>query len=128
VNRWRPLSSKRLRRELRANQTDAEHRLWRRLGSVGLGIKFRRQHSIGPYVVDFYCPAARLAIEVDGDGHTTTARAAHDDQRSTYLSGFGIRVIRFSDHDVLKRIDDVLEDIARTLTLPSPVSTGEGCE
>jgi very-short-patch-repair endonuclease len=86
-------------RSLRANQTDAEGRLWgelrgRRLG----GWKWRRQAPIGPFIVDFYCPAARLVVELDGSQHLD--QAAYDARRTAYLERDGLRVIRFGSEGV----------------------------
>ena len=127
MNRWRGPRPKANRKELRANQTEAERLLWYRLGSRQLGgAKFRRQHPIGPYIVDFYCPAERLAVELDGEGHAAPAQMERDRERTAYLEAFGIRVLRFANLDVIQRTDSVLEAIMGTLTLPSPASAGEG--
>ncbi|MBV8087306.1 MAG: endonuclease domain-containing protein [Chloroflexi bacterium] len=126
MDRWRLGGSVTRRRDLRAAQTDAERRLWRLLGDRSLGVKFRRQHSVGRYVLDLYCASAKLAVEIDGDGHAVAARKSADYARAEYLSGLGIRVIRFTNSDVLTQGDAVLDAIRRTLTLPSPAAAGEG--
>ena len=115
-------------RNLRRNQTDAEQRLWRYLRGGGLGgYKFRRQHEIPPYIVDFYCFAARLAVELDGSQHCEECDAA----RTEYLKTHGIEIVRFWDNDVLNNTAAVLETImtslqSRTLTPgPSPDWRGE---
>ncbi len=83
---------------LRRHETGPEKALWGVLKGKSLdGYKFRRQHPFGPYILDFYCPAERLAVELDGETHRTPEARAHDEVRTRYLSGFGIRVIRFSD-------------------------------
>ncbi len=126
MRRWRAGSSASGRRALRARQSDAERALWWHLGARQLGVKFRRQHSVGPYILDFYCPEARLAVEVDGDGHATAQQLAYDEQRTANLASLGIRLVRFSNLQVLTEAECVLGEIARTLTLPSPAAAGEG--
>ena len=87
-------------RVLRKNPTDAERRLWRHLRRKGLnGLRFRRQAPIGPYIVDFYCEARSLVIEVDGGQHGASADAARD----AWLVSHGYRVLRFWNNDLLKR-------------------------
>jgi very-short-patch-repair endonuclease len=73
--------------------------------------KFRRQHPIDRYILDFYCPAARLAIELDGSGHDSHVRAMHDQARDRFLAAQGITVIRFWNHEVSEELDGVLEAI-----------------
>ncbi|GAB4414263.1 MAG: hypothetical protein Kow00123_27740 [Anaerolineales bacterium] len=97
-------------RELRHPQTPAETLLWARLRNRQLsGFKFRRQHPIGTAIVDFYCDACRLAIEVDGDSHAE--RAEYDAARTQALEEQGVRVIRFTNRDVIHHLDAVLERI-----------------
>lgn len=89
-------------RELRKNATDAENLLWQLLRDRQLeGLKFRRQHPLGGYILDFYCHEERLAIELDGSGHLETDQARRDEQRTKDLAALGVRVIRFWNHDVL---------------------------
>ena len=115
--------------ELRKNQTDAEDLLWgllreRRLG----GFKFRRQHPLGSYYLDFYCHEAKLAIELDGGQHNTDEGRQHDQHRTRRVADEGIRVIRFWNHDVLGDIDTVLEAIWSALhegTLTPTLSPSE---
>ena|SRR5438552_6486814 len=123
---WRLGSSPVRRRELRHDQTDAERILWWHIGAQQLGVKFRRQHPLGAYILDFYCPIVKLAIELDGDGHASVERAAYDKRRTQALEARGLRVMRFSNQQVLSECDLVLEEILRTLTLPSPAVAGEG--
>jgi very-short-patch-repair endonuclease len=78
-------------------------------------VKFRRQHVIGDFVVDFYAPALRLAIEVDGGGHTEVSQVEYDRRRTAVLEGQGILVLRFWNHDVLVNEDLVIKEIHRTL-------------
>jgi very-short-patch-repair endonuclease len=103
---------KTFRKELRSKLTPAEARLWTLLKSSRLdGRKFRRQHSVGGYVLDFYCPTEKLAIELDGSGHFTEAGRAHDRERKIFLERFGINVIRFENELVFKEQEFVLDRI-----------------
>lgn len=100
------------RRHLRNNLTPAEKRLWFRLRDEQLGgLKFRRQYSVGSFVVDFYCVEKKLAIEVDGDSHFGDGSEARDRERDAFIRNFGIRILRFTNDDVYKRIESVLESI-----------------
>lgn len=90
-----------------------EARLWRYLrGSPG-GVRFRRQHAIGPYVADFYCPAIKLVIEVDGLSHDLGDRPARDTQRDLYLHSLGLHVLRIPALDVLRDAATVAEGLVR---------------
>ena len=79
-------------------------------------MKFRRQQPIAAYILDFYCDAAKLAIELDGGQHNTDAARRHDTIRTQFLSGRGVRVLRFWNHEVLEDLDAVLEAIHIALT------------
>jgi very-short-patch-repair endonuclease len=106
-------------RQLRKSWTDAELRLWQSLRNRGIGEhKFRRQHPIGPYVVDFVCLEQQLIIEVDGSQHID--RAEQDEKRTAYLEAQGFRVMRFWDNDVLMQTNGVMQVIFDSLTGPSP--------
>ena len=110
-------SLKHTRRVLRRNQTDAEWLLWRRLRNKQLlGLKFYRQYSIGPYIVDFYCPTRRLVVELDGSQHMESSQKKRDEFRSQFLKQQNIRVLRFWDNEALNSIQGVLEVIAQTIT------------
>ena len=99
---------------LRKNSTDAERLLWRHLRDRRLkGHKFRRQHVIGRYIVDFVCPIEKLIVEVDGGQHAS--RLAYDACRTRYLASQGYRVARFWNHDVLRDVDSVLLVILRSI-------------
>src|SRR3989339_678396 len=105
------------RRSLRKNFTDAERRLWSRLRNKQLfGFKFFRQYSVGPYILDLFCPSAKLAIELDGEYHAQAAQALYDKERTVYLNEHNIKVVRFWDNDALNNIDGVLLEISRNLT------------
>jgi len=100
------------RRSLRKNATDAERKLWSILRSRQMaGFRFCRQYSVGPYILDFYCPERRLAIEVDGGQHAYVRGQQNDAARGSYLRELGIRVIRFWNNDVLQNIEGVGERI-----------------
>ncbi len=104
------------RRRLRREMPNAEALLWSRLrGRQLLGMKFRRQHGIGPYNVDFYCPEVRLAIELDGDSHFTPKGRQHDTERTRFIESFDIRVRRFTNDEVYDNLDGVLEAIAAAI-------------
>jgi very-short-patch-repair endonuclease len=127
INPPLPSRSRDLAIGLRLTQTHAELCLWQQLrGSRLLGFKFRRQHPLPPYVLDFYCDSARIAVELDGSQHSEGV----DDVRTRFIESRGIEVLRFWDNDVLSRTEQVLESIlmaiqARTLT-PTPLPAGEG--
>src|SRR5690606_35191360 len=114
LNNRRELKAR--RRELRASLTIAEARLWSCVQHARLGWKFRRQHSIGPFVVDCYCPSARLAIELDGAAHDSDSAGRYDERRSQYLRRNGIVVARFLNEDVLKNLEGVLAAIRECLS------------
>ena len=99
-------------RELRTNPTDAELKLWQNIrGKRIQGCQFYRQKNIGNYIVDFYCPAGKLIIELDGGQHYSEDEVKSDAIRDNYLTGLGFTVLRFSDRDVLKNMDGVLQRI-----------------
>ena len=103
-------------RKLRKSQTDTEKKLWTVLRNRQLGrVKFRRQFSIGRYILDFYSPKYRLAIEADGEGHYKNKGKRRDELRTKELSKFGIEVLRFNDLDILNNIDGVCEVINKTI-------------
>jgi very-short-patch-repair endonuclease len=116
------------RQELRRNQTEAEKSFWAHVRNRSfLGLRFFRQYSIGPYILDFYCPKANIAVELDGGQHSLDESREYDIARSAFLAGHGIEVMRFWNHDVLQNIDGVLTCIAERIT-PSdlPLYKGEG--
>ena len=117
-------------RVLRRDQTEAERLLWQHLRNGRLlEFKFRRQHRIGPYYVDFYCAKARLVLELDGSQHL--ANVEYDEQRTRFLESLGCRVQRFWNFEALENPDRVLDRIANLLNaphlqVPSPRVRGEG--
>lgn len=99
-----------LARTLRKVPTHAEKLLWRLLRDRRFaGYKFRRQHPAGPYVLDFYCAAAKLAVELDGDVHGTPARKSSDEVRGAYLTRQGIRVLRVWNVELVENQEGVMQ-------------------
>ena len=123
-------SKKEFRRELRNNATPAELTLWKALQGKQLdGYKFRRQHSIGNYILDFFCPSANLAIELDGGQHFTKDGREYDAIRDGFLASVGIRVLRYANNFIFENLEGVLEDVREHLrTSPSPSLKGGGQE
>ena len=119
---------------LRHEPTYPEKKLWSALSGRKLaGLKFRRQHPIEPYIVDFYCAQVKLILELDGESHD--GRQEYDSNREHYLESMGLRVLRIANDDVLKNLDGVVEMIARVAgyaeATPSPSpspAAGEGDE
>lgn len=87
-----------------------------------LGVQFYRQKPIGYYIADFYAPAARLIVEVDGSQHTDLAQAENDKRRTACFKEIGLRVLRFNDRQVLLEIDAVIEEIFRAMEENPPKS------
>ncbi len=99
-------------RFLRKNMTYCEKLLWERLRNKSiLGVKFRRQHPIGPYIADFFCREASLVIEVDGDIHLNAEQKRKDDIRDLALTDYGLTVLRFCNKDIVDNIDNVIATI-----------------
>lgn len=95
------------RQDLRNNATIAEQQLWQVLRNNQLGVKFRRQHGIGYYIADFYCPTLKLVLEVDGDSHFTVAAQQNDQIRDQYFQSLDIVVLRFTNQDVMQNLSGV---------------------
>jgi very-short-patch-repair endonuclease len=118
-------------RQLRKNQTDAERKMWSILRNRQLnGVKFRRQFSIGRFIVDFYSPEFKLGIEADGGGHYKDEERVQDERRTSELSELGVEILRFSDLDILKNIEGVYQVILKTIENkktphPNPLPSGE---
>jgi very-short-patch-repair endonuclease len=103
---------KELARVLRKNMTDAERFLWSKIRRKQLkGYQFYRQKNIGNYIVDFYCPAAQLIVEIDGGQHYSEDGIEKDKERDDYLGNLAFTVLRFSNRDIFKNIDGVVEEI-----------------
>jgi very-short-patch-repair endonuclease len=108
---------------MRRHETAAERMLWQALRHRGLaGLKFRRQHPIDRYILDFYCHERQLAVELDGFHHFNPERRAYDSVRTLYLEGAGIRVIRFTNAQITSDLLGALQHIL----LLSPLPRGEG--
>ncbi len=101
-----------LRQELRLKLTPAEAFLWKHLKNRQFeGRRFTKQHSIGNYIVDFYCPSERLIIELGGEVHNNTVAQDYDENRTLYLSKMGYKVLRFENKMVFENLDSVLMEI-----------------
>lgn len=104
-------------RALRQASTTAEQLLWRHLRNRQLaGAKFRRQHPLGPYILDFVCLEQGLVIELDGGQHADLQAQAYDQQRSAWLQQQGLRVLRFWNHEVVQQTNEVLARVLQALT------------
>ncbi len=109
-------NKKAFRQKLRTDPTAAEKQLWLLLQSRQIeGFKFRRQHGIGKYIVDFYCPKANLIIEIDGDSHFEPGARKKDAKREQYLKDNNFQILRFTDNDIFNSIEDVIEIIRSNL-------------
>jgi very-short-patch-repair endonuclease len=106
-------------RALRRNTTESEKLLWEKISGNQLsGFRFKRQHPIGYYIVDFYCHKARLVIELDGDYHNLEDQRIYDILRTEELMDFGLTVLRFSNDEVKNRIENVIKSINDHLKMP----------
>jgi very-short-patch-repair endonuclease len=111
-------TSEKIKRQiLRHNSPGVERLLWSKLRDRQLsGYRFRRQYGIDRYVVDFYCPALKLAVEIDGDSHFRDNAPEYDKQRQQYIEALGIRFLRFTNEDVRMRFDQVIDGILAVVT------------
>lgn len=108
------MDAKSYRRQLRQELTLAERKLWHAVRAKRFqNLKIRRQHTIGPFTVDFYCPAARLVIELDGDVHLHTGQDLYDQLRQETIETMGYRVIRFTNEQVFHSLEEVLFQIEK---------------
>jgi very-short-patch-repair endonuclease len=98
-------------RRLRRRMSLPEVLLWKVLRGSGIGLHFRKQHPLGPYVLDFYCDEAKLAVEVDGYAHGTDDRPERDARRDAWLAEKGVRTLRISAREVLRSPDDAARTI-----------------
>jgi very-short-patch-repair endonuclease len=113
-------------RQLRKNMTDAERLLWAKIRLKQLkGYQFYRQKPVGDYIVDFLCPRAKLVVEVDGSQHLSDEAIEYDGTRDEYLNGLGLRVLRFTNSDVLTNIDGMVESIGKEIPLSPPLRKRE---
>lgn len=112
------------RKQLRNNATDTEQKLWQYLkGKQIAGVKFRRQYSIDSYVIDFYAPSIKLAVEIDGPTHFTKDGIEYDKRRTKFIERFGITILRFTNEDVYRNIEGVLRKIEHTINELKPPPT-----
>ena len=111
-------------RKLRKNLTPAEAILWQALRNKQLeGLRFRRQHPVGNFILDFYCPACKLVVEIDGKIHDR--QIDYDNARTTKLAEHGYKVLRFSNEQVINNLSDVLAEIRKVAFCPpSPPNLG----
>ena|ERR1051325_2852990 len=109
-------SQKELRRFLRNHLSKSEAVMWKHLsGKQMLGYKFRRQYGVDQYVVDFYCPELKLAIEIDGESHFRNGAEVYDQERQKHIEAFRIRFLRFTNEDVLRNFRGVLLSIEKMI-------------
>ncbi len=114
-------------RKLRQKITAAETAIWNELRNRNfLGLKFRRQQIIDGFIVDFYCEQAKFVVEIDGSVHDTTEQQSYDDHRNKVFNAKGISVIRFSNDEVIFKIDSVLDKLQKSLNGLIPSPGGEG--
>lgn len=118
--------TKNLRKQLRRNQTDAEKKLWDVLRGKKIGFKFFRQYSIGNYILDFYCPAKRLAIEADGGQHAEEKSLIYDMQRTLFLNEKNIKVLRFGNNSIISNLEGVYQKIIDELNSSLPPLASRG--
>ena len=112
-----------LARKLRKEQTDAEQLLWHLLRNRQFcGLKFRRQYPMAPYVLDFYCDEERLGIELDGGQHNEPDKKQTDKERTAFLEGKSIKILRFWNNEVLQETEAVLEQLYNSLHSLTPLS------
>jgi very-short-patch-repair endonuclease len=102
---------------MRSNMTEPEKRMWYQCLKQ-LPLRFRRQRPFGPYIVDFYCAEQKLVIEIDGDSHTTDDAIIYDAERTAFLEGLGLRMVRFSNLEVMENIEGVFERLNQELRPP----------
>lgn len=108
-------------RELRSRPTDAEQKLWGYLRTHPYGYKFRRQHPLNYYIVDFYCHAKKLVIEVDGSIHDRPDIMMNDQEREAALRSLRLTVLRFTNDDILKNTEQVIKTISEHLKNNNPL-------
>jgi len=99
------------RASLRRGQTTPEELFWQKVRQKQSGVKFRRQHGIGDYIVDFYCAECTLIIEIDGDSHFTQDAREYDKERDAFLESRGFRVVRFTNRQIMEELESVLAKV-----------------
>lgn len=103
------------RRELRKEQTEQEKILWENIRNRKLNVKFRRQYSVGGYILDFYSPEAKLAVEIDGGQHFKEENYLYDQDRTEYIKVLDCKVLRFKNTEIDQNLEGVLAEIKRFL-------------
>ena len=117
-------STKIKRRDLRNNLTIAEKKFWKHIRNDALNVRFRRQYGIGEYIADFYCPKLKLVIEIDGAGHFTDEGKEYDLVRTDYMNAIGIKVVRYTNNDIMENISGVLSNLKKIIEEElSPISS-----
>lgn len=111
------ISEKEKRRKLRNNSTKAEICLWTEIRNKKLGYRFLRQYGVGKYVIDFYSPRLKLAIEVDGVTHLTKEELEYDEKRQSEIEQVGIQFIRFTNLEVYYDIENVINTISERIKI-----------
>jgi cyclase len=111
---------------LRNSMTEAEKLLWNKLKNRDLRVKFRRQHPIGNFIVDFYCHELKLVIELDGGIHLRKEINEYDKGRSHDIEKYGIRILRFTNDEIFSNLPTVLDQIVRVIRESEPPSGGRG--
>jgi very-short-patch-repair endonuclease len=127
-----PKGNRSLAKQMRRQMPDAEFRLWCELRNCGLdGLRFRRQHPIGNYIVDFFCANSKLIVEVDGEQHSAVAHQVADAQRTRWLEAQGYRVVQFWTNEVMHELEGFARQFSRlheasgrTTPLPKPADAG----
>jgi very-short-patch-repair endonuclease len=107
-------------RLLRYSMTEAEKKFWALVRNNRFGVKFRRQVPIGPYIVDFFCFSAKLAVELDGSQHYTKEGKEYDFHRDQFLKAYGVTVLRFSNREFLENQDGVMQTIWERVNKKNP--------
>jgi len=107
------------RQKLRLDSSNSEKVLWQKIRHNKLGHKFLRQYSVEGYVLDFYCPEKRMAIEIDGGYHSNQDARVYDSYRTRYIEAFNIKVMRFWNSDIGHHLNEVLRDIKEIVASPS---------
>ncbi len=110
---------KETRKKLRKDSTPQEILVWARLRNNNIGFKFKRQYSVGGYIIDFYCPSKRLGVEIDGSQHLENKE--YDAIRTKLFNDLKIKIVRFWNNEVNKNIDSVIQKIITELNSPSPM-------
>ncbi len=114
-------TTKQYAKENRSQMTDAENLLWYHLRQGKLGARFRRQHIIGDYIVDFICLKQKLIIEIDGGYHQEATQRTEDKTRQNWLESMGYKVLRFTNEDIFHDIESVITTINNNIDLPFKV-------